>query len=62
MAILKSTLPECDDGPSRQAFKALLPCEKDEKKKVIFIFSFSFLFDVISSPLFTLLCPVLCVD
>ncbi|XP_020095441.1 ATP-dependent DNA helicase SRS2-like protein At4g25120 isoform X2 [Ananas comosus] len=35
MAILKTTLPERDDGPSRQAFKALLPCEKDEKKKFI---------------------------
>lgn len=42
MAILKTTLPEGDDGPSRQAFKALLPCEKDEKKKVIFFSHFLF--------------------
>ncbi|XP_010246078.1 PREDICTED: ATP-dependent DNA helicase SRS2-like protein At4g25120 isoform X2 [Nelumbo nucifera] len=35
MAMLKTTLPGCDDGPFRQAFKALLLCEKEEKKRVI---------------------------
>lgn len=34
MAILKTTLAGCDDGPSRQAFKALFPGDKEEKKKV----------------------------
>jgi hypothetical protein len=34
MAILRTTLPGCDDGPWRQAFKALLPSDKEEKKKV----------------------------
>jgi hypothetical protein len=34
MAILRTTLPGCDDGPWRQAFKALLPGDKEEKKKV----------------------------
>ncbi|XP_040382180.1 ATP-dependent DNA helicase SRS2-like protein At4g25120 isoform X2 [Oryza brachyantha] len=36
MAILKTTLPGCaDDGPWHQAFKALLPGDREEKKKVI---------------------------
>lgn len=35
LAILKTTLPHCDDVPFRQAFKALLPCDKVEKKRVI---------------------------
>ncbi|KXG36276.2 hypothetical protein SORBI_3002G310300 [Sorghum bicolor] len=35
MAILRTTLPGCDDGPWCQAFKALLPCDKEEKKKII---------------------------
>lgn len=35
MAILRTTLPACDDGPWRQALKALLPGDKEEKKKVI---------------------------
>jgi hypothetical protein len=34
MAILRTTLPGCDDGPWRQAFKTLLPGDKEEKKKV----------------------------
>ncbi|GJN07373.1 hypothetical protein PR202_ga25198 [Eleusine coracana subsp. coracana] len=34
IAILQTTLPGCDDGPWRQAFKALLPSDKEEKKKV----------------------------
>jgi hypothetical protein len=34
MAILRTTLPGCDDGPWHQAFKALLPSDKEEKKKV----------------------------
>ncbi|KAG1354352.1 ATP-dependent DNA helicase SRS2-like protein [Cocos nucifera] len=35
MAILKTTLPGCDDGPFRQAFKALFPGDKEEKKMVV---------------------------
>ncbi|TVU39041.1 hypothetical protein EJB05_12443, partial [Eragrostis curvula] len=35
MAILRTTLPGCDDGPWRQAFKALLPSDKEEKKKIL---------------------------
>ncbi|XP_078148491.1 P-loop containing nucleoside triphosphate hydrolases superfamily protein [Carex rostrata] len=35
LAILKTTLAGCDDGPSRQAFKALFPGDKEEKKKVV---------------------------
>ncbi|XP_020263066.1 ATP-dependent DNA helicase SRS2-like protein At4g25120 isoform X2 [Asparagus officinalis] len=35
MAMLKTTLPGCEDSSFRQAFKALLPGDKEEKKKVI---------------------------
>ncbi|TQD98578.1 hypothetical protein C1H46_015826 [Malus baccata] len=35
VAMIKTTLPGCDDGSYRQVFKALLPFEKEEKKKVI---------------------------
>ncbi|XP_043806045.1 ATP-dependent DNA helicase SRS2-like protein At4g25120 isoform X2 [Manihot esculenta] len=35
IAMLRTTLPGCDDGPYRQVFKAMLPFEKDEKKRVI---------------------------
>ncbi|CAA3017265.1 ATP-dependent DNA helicase SRS2 At4g25120 [Olea europaea subsp. europaea] len=35
ISLLRTTLPGCDDGPFRRVFKALLPYEKDEKKKVI---------------------------
>ncbi|KAL6862165.1 hypothetical protein ACP4OV_016814 [Aristida adscensionis] len=35
IAILRTTLPGCDDGPWRQAFKALLPSDNEEKKKII---------------------------
>ncbi|KAI8564470.1 hypothetical protein RHMOL_Rhmol03G0183900 [Rhododendron molle] len=35
IAMLQTTLPGCDDGPFRRIFKALLPFEKEEKKKVI---------------------------
>ncbi|KAL5858965.1 hypothetical protein ACOSQ4_000261 [Xanthoceras sorbifolium] len=35
IAMLRTTLPGCDDGPYRQVFKALLPLEKEEKKRVI---------------------------
>ncbi|KAA8539746.1 hypothetical protein F0562_026438 [Nyssa sinensis] len=35
IAILRTTLPGCDDGPFRQAFKALLPFEKEEKKRAV---------------------------
>ncbi|KAH0979274.1 hypothetical protein GBA52_006451 [Prunus armeniaca] len=35
IAMVKTTLPDCDDGSYRQVFKALLPFEKEEKKKVI---------------------------
>lgn len=35
LAILRTTLPGCDDNPSRQAFKALYNGDKEEKKMVI---------------------------
>ncbi|KAH9605979.1 hypothetical protein KSS87_012164 [Heliosperma pusillum] len=35
MAMLKTTLPGCDDNSYRHVFKTLLPYEKDENKKVI---------------------------
>ncbi|KAK6926254.1 UvrD-like helicase, ATP-binding domain [Dillenia turbinata] len=35
VAILKTTLQGCDDGSFRQSFKALLQCEKEEKKRMI---------------------------
>ncbi|XP_059460516.1 ATP-dependent DNA helicase SRS2-like protein At4g25120 isoform X2 [Corylus avellana] len=35
IAMLRTTLPACDDAPYRQVFKALLPFEKEEKKRVI---------------------------
>ncbi|XP_047320013.1 ATP-dependent DNA helicase SRS2-like protein At4g25120 [Impatiens glandulifera] len=35
IAMLKTTLPGCDDGSYRLVFKALLPFEKEDKKRVI---------------------------
>ncbi|XP_010034978.2 ATP-dependent DNA helicase SRS2-like protein At4g25120 isoform X1 [Eucalyptus grandis] len=35
IAMLKSAVPGCDDGPYRQVLKVLLPFEKEEKKRVI---------------------------
>ncbi|KAK0589617.1 hypothetical protein LWI29_016388 [Acer saccharum] len=35
IAMLRTTLPGCDDGPYRQVFKAFLPLEKEEKKRII---------------------------
>ncbi|CAI9302541.1 unnamed protein product [Lactuca saligna] len=35
ISMLRTTLVACDDGSYRRVFKALLPLEKDEKKKVI---------------------------
>ncbi|PON60028.1 DNA helicase [Parasponia andersonii] len=35
IAMLRTTLPGCDDGSYRRVFKALLPFEKEEKKRVI---------------------------
>ncbi|KAE8056866.1 hypothetical protein FH972_013602 [Carpinus fangiana] len=35
IAMLRTALPACDDAPYRQVFKALLPFEKEEKKRVI---------------------------
>ncbi|XWS37004.1 hypothetical protein CRYUN_Cryun19dG0006200 [Craigia yunnanensis] len=35
IAMLKTALPACDDSPYRKVFKALLPFEKEEKKRVI---------------------------
>ncbi|XP_038907257.1 ATP-dependent DNA helicase SRS2-like protein At4g25120 isoform X1 [Benincasa hispida] len=35
MALLKTTFPDCDDGAYHQAFKALIPFEKEEKKRII---------------------------
>ncbi|CAH2078009.1 unnamed protein product [Thlaspi arvense] len=35
LAMLRTTFSECDDASYRRVFKALLPFEKEEKKKVI---------------------------
>ncbi|KAK8577631.1 hypothetical protein V6N13_027899 [Hibiscus sabdariffa] len=35
IAMLKTALPACDDSPYHKVFKALLPFEKEEKKRVI---------------------------
>ncbi|XP_057776790.1 LOW QUALITY PROTEIN: ATP-dependent DNA helicase SRS2-like protein At4g25120 [Salvia miltiorrhiza] len=35
ISMLSTALPGCDDGACRRAFKALLPFDKEEKKKVI---------------------------
>ncbi|KAH8492695.1 hypothetical protein H0E87_022064, partial [Populus deltoides] len=35
IAMLRTTLPGCDDGSYHQVFKALLPFEKEEKRRVI---------------------------
>ncbi|KAM7272183.1 hypothetical protein ACFE04_026846 [Oxalis oulophora] len=35
ISMLKTTLPGCDDGSYRRVFKALLPLEKEEIKRVI---------------------------
>ncbi|KAB5532248.1 hypothetical protein DKX38_018918 [Salix brachista] len=35
IAMLRTTLSGCDDGSYRQVFKALLPFEKEEKRRVI---------------------------
>ncbi|CAA0810991.1 P-loop containing nucleoside triphosphate hydrolases superfamily protein [Striga hermonthica] len=35
IAMLSTALPGCDDGPFRRVFKALLPFDKEEIKKVI---------------------------
>ncbi|KAJ0263320.1 ATP-dependent DNA helicase SRS2-like protein [Hirschfeldia incana] len=35
LAMLRTTFPECDDLSYRRVFKALLPFEKEEKKRVI---------------------------
>ncbi|KAH6771248.1 P-loop containing nucleoside triphosphate hydrolases superfamily protein [Perilla frutescens var. hirtella] len=35
ISMLSTALPGCDDGPFRRVFKALLPFDKEEKKKVI---------------------------
>ncbi|XP_078437664.1 P-loop containing nucleoside triphosphate hydrolases superfamily protein [Wolffia australiana] len=35
ISILRTALPQCGNGPFRQAFKALLLCEKEVKKKII---------------------------
>ncbi|KAG9150177.1 hypothetical protein Leryth_009746 [Lithospermum erythrorhizon] len=35
IAMLMTTLPGCDDGAFRRVFKALLPSDKEEKKKII---------------------------
>jgi hypothetical protein len=32
--MLRTTLPGCDDGSYHQVFKALLPFEKEEKRRV----------------------------
>ncbi|KAK4284023.1 hypothetical protein QN277_000911 [Acacia crassicarpa] len=35
IAMLRTALPGCDDGPYLRVFKALLPFEKEQKKRVI---------------------------
>ncbi|XP_022158809.1 ATP-dependent DNA helicase SRS2-like protein At4g25120 isoform X6 [Momordica charantia] len=35
IALLRTAFPDCDDGAYRQAFKALIPFEKEEKKRII---------------------------
>lgn len=35
IAMLRTTFPGCDDGSFRRVFKALLPFDKEDKKKVI---------------------------
>ncbi|CAN1215882.1 ATP-dependent DNA helicase SRS2-like protein At4g25120 [Linum perenne] len=35
IAMLRTTIPGCDDDPYRQVFKALLPLDKEEKMRVI---------------------------
>ncbi|CAN1798741.1 ATP-dependent DNA helicase SRS2-like protein At4g25120 [Linum perenne] len=35
IAMLRTTIPGCDDDPYRQVFKALLPIDKEEKMRVI---------------------------
>ncbi|KAK4487490.1 hypothetical protein RD792_005868, partial [Penstemon davidsonii] len=35
IAMLSTTLPGCEDGAFRRVFKAIIPFEKEEKKKVI---------------------------
>lgn len=49
IAILRTTLPGCGDGPFRQAFKALFVCDKDLKKKVLghFVSCLFFLFGIL---------------
>lgn len=51
--MLQTTLPECDDGPFRRVFKALLPFEKEEKKKVLawtnIYVAYSFLIELLST-------------
>lgn len=39
--MLQTTFPACDDGPYRRVFKALLPFEKEEKKRVRVLFYIS---------------------
>lgn len=42
--MLRTALPACDDASFRRVFKALLPFEKEEKKKVNKFGSVSILF------------------
>ncbi|PWA91794.1 DNA helicase, UvrD/REP type, P-loop containing nucleoside triphosphate hydrolase [Artemisia annua] len=35
ISMLRTTMVTCDDGSYRRVFKALLPLEKDEKKKIV---------------------------
>ncbi|RDX92917.1 ATP-dependent DNA helicase SRS2-like protein, partial [Mucuna pruriens] len=37
IAMLRTTLPGCDDGSYSRVFKALLPLEKDKKKRILFL-------------------------
>jgi heme/copper-type cytochrome/quinol oxidase subunit 2 len=42
--MLQTTLSTCDDGPYRRVFKAFLPFEKEEKKRVHLLFYLSVIF------------------
>ena len=46
--MLRTTLSGCDDGSYRQAFKALLPYDKEEKKRVCSSFIFILMLDMLT--------------
>lgn len=52
IAMFRTTLPECDSASYRRIFKALLPFDKDEKKKVMNLSYLNYLWS--HSPIFIL--------